>query len=252
MTTATLVTATESRARIPGYRCATTVARSLSCRRSTASMGITRAFDAGRLERFRGGAPKTVPMVVDPADGGAASHASSDAWEFFTGKNAPPRTSGVFGKWRNEVTLRSLEMYSEYEPGSFVERIAPTPLLMITDVPADDCRRPRRRLPDRSRAGSVQPCPRTEAARAESRRSLLRLHRSVRPRSRCRDGVVHRAPATCRQDIASAQSEAYRPCLFAAVGHLHFRSAAPRLAASCKYHVRRHNRLPCPRIERED
>jgi hypothetical protein len=40
--------------------------------------------------------------------------------------------------------------------------------------------------------------------------------------------------------------------VFTAVGHLHFRSAAPRLAASCKYHVRRHNRLPCPRIERED
>jgi len=30
-----------------------------------------------------------VPMVVDPAVGGAASHASADAWDFFTGKNAP-------------------------------------------------------------------------------------------------------------------------------------------------------------------
>ena len=34
-------------------------------------------------------------------------------------------------KWRNEITLRSLELYSEYEPGSFIERIAPTPLLMV-------------------------------------------------------------------------------------------------------------------------
>ena len=90
-----------------------------------------RAFDTDRLERFRGGAPKTVPMVVDPAEGGAASHASADAWEFFTGKNAPAEDKWRFRKWRNEVTLRSLEMYSEYEPGSFIERIAPTPLLMI-------------------------------------------------------------------------------------------------------------------------
>jgi pimeloyl-ACP methyl ester carboxylesterase len=90
-----------------------------------------RAWDADRLERFHGGPPKTVPMVVEPSAGGAASHASSDAWEFFTGRSAPDEDQWRFRKWRNEVTLRSLELYSEYEPGSFVERIAPTPLLMI-------------------------------------------------------------------------------------------------------------------------
>jgi cephalosporin-C deacetylase-like acetyl esterase len=88
-------------------------------------------FDADRLERFRGGEPKMVPMVVDPAEGGAASHASADAWEFFTGKNAPAEDQWRFEKWRNGITLRSLELYSEYEPGSFIERIAPTPLLMV-------------------------------------------------------------------------------------------------------------------------
>ena len=72
-----------------------------------------------------------VPMVVDPAKGGAASHASADAWEFFTGQHAPPEDKWRFDKWRNEITLRSLELYSEYEPGSYVERIGPTPLLMI-------------------------------------------------------------------------------------------------------------------------
>jgi hypothetical protein len=90
-----------------------------------------RAFDADRLERFRGRPAKTVPMVVDPSAGGAASHASADAWRFFTGQDAPPEDQWRFGKWRNEITLRSLELYSEYEPGSFIERIAPTPLLMI-------------------------------------------------------------------------------------------------------------------------
>jgi uncharacterized protein len=92
---------------------------------------LRRDFDADRLERFRGGEPKLVPMVADPSEGGAASHASSDAWEFFTGKSAPSEDEWRFRKWRNEITLRSLELYSEYEPGSFVERIAPTPLLMI-------------------------------------------------------------------------------------------------------------------------
>jgi uncharacterized protein len=90
-----------------------------------------RAFDADRLERFRGGAPKMVPMVVDPAESGLASHASADAWKFFTGQLSPPEDKWRFDKWRNEITLRSLELYSEYEPGSYVERIAPTPLLIV-------------------------------------------------------------------------------------------------------------------------
>jgi uncharacterized protein len=93
--------------------------------------GQRQAFDADRLGRFRGEAPQTVPMVVDPAEGGAASHASADAWEFFTGQSSPPEDEWRFRKWHNEITLRSLELYSEYEPGSFVERIGPTPLLMI-------------------------------------------------------------------------------------------------------------------------
>ncbi len=89
------------------------------------------AWDADRLERYKGNPPKMVPMVVDPAVGGAASHASADAWDFFTGKNAPEEDKWRFKKWRNEITLQSLEMYSEYEPGAFIERIAPTPLLMV-------------------------------------------------------------------------------------------------------------------------
>jgi hypothetical protein len=88
-------------------------------------------FDADRLERFRGGAPKMVPMVVEPSESALASHASADAWRFFTGQSSPPEDGWRFAKWRNEITLRSLELYSEYEPGSFVERIAPTPLLMV-------------------------------------------------------------------------------------------------------------------------
>jgi uncharacterized protein len=90
-----------------------------------------RGFDADRLERFRGGPPKMVPMVIDPGDSGPASHGSSDAWEFFTGQSSPPEDQWRFRKWCNEITLRSLELYSEYEPGSYIERIGPTPLLMV-------------------------------------------------------------------------------------------------------------------------
>lgn len=35
------------------------------------------------------------------------------------------------GLYPNEITQRSLEMLGTYEPGQFIERIAPTPLLMI-------------------------------------------------------------------------------------------------------------------------
>ncbi|MBV9196382.1 MAG: alpha/beta hydrolase, partial [Solirubrobacterales bacterium] len=32
--------------------------------------------------------------------------------------------------WRNEVTMRSVEMFTEYEPGTYLPWISPTPLLM--------------------------------------------------------------------------------------------------------------------------
>ena len=32
---------------------------------------------------------------------------------------------------RNEVTLRSVEMFTEYEPGSYISFVSPTPLLLV-------------------------------------------------------------------------------------------------------------------------
>jgi uncharacterized protein len=65
------------------------------------------------------GAPGPVPTIV-------MAHGFSDAWEWFseTGKTRAPA-------WKNEVTLRTVELLMEYEPEAYIERISPTPLLMV-------------------------------------------------------------------------------------------------------------------------
>jgi hypothetical protein len=57
---------------------------------------------------------------------GPAALPTPDSWQWFTetGERRAPA-------WRNEVTLRTVEMLGEYEPGSYVAQISPTPLLMI-------------------------------------------------------------------------------------------------------------------------
>jgi len=52
--------------------------------------------------------------------------ATADSWQWFTetGKTRAP-------SWRNEVTLRSVEMFTEYEPVSYLPYISPTPLLLL-------------------------------------------------------------------------------------------------------------------------
>ncbi|MBG9390438.1 alpha/beta hydrolase [Caenimonas aquaedulcis] len=44
------------------------------------------------------------------------------------------------GQWQNRVATLSYDMMGEFEPGDYVPRIAPTPLLMV--VPEDDTRSP--------------------------------------------------------------------------------------------------------------
>ena len=66
-----------------------------------------------------------VPVVTSEPNG-AAALPTADSWEWFTqtaGTRAPA--------WRNQVTLRTLEMLGEYEPGSYIHRISPTPMLML-------------------------------------------------------------------------------------------------------------------------
>jgi fermentation-respiration switch protein FrsA (DUF1100 family) len=82
-------------------------------------------FDADREARAAGKEPQMVPVVNDDPLGPAAL-ATPDSFQWFT-ETGRTRAPG----WRNEVTLRSVEMLTEYEPGAYIERISPTPLLMV-------------------------------------------------------------------------------------------------------------------------
>jgi fermentation-respiration switch protein FrsA (DUF1100 family) len=82
-------------------------------------------FNADREERFGGGAPAMLPVVTSELNAPAALP-TADSWEWFT-QTARTRAPS----WRNQVTLRTVEMLGEYEPGSYIERISPTPLLML-------------------------------------------------------------------------------------------------------------------------
>jgi uncharacterized protein len=81
-------------------------------------------FDADREARFRGEPPAMVPVVdADPLAPSALPTPDSHEWFTATHELRAPA-------WRNEVTLRSVEMFTEYEPGTYLPWISPTPLLM--------------------------------------------------------------------------------------------------------------------------
>jgi len=86
--------------------------------------GFQDMFNDDRAARFRGDPPVMVPVVAEDPMAPCALP-TADSWQWFSETGKTRATS-----WRNEVTLRSVEMFSEYEPIAYLPYISPTPLLM--------------------------------------------------------------------------------------------------------------------------
>jgi uncharacterized protein len=84
------------------------------------------AFADDERRQFHGAPPVTQAVVsADPSV--PAAYRSRDAIAFYT----QPAPAGV---WDNVVTLRSTRAARMYEPGAFVARVSPTPLLMVVGL----------------------------------------------------------------------------------------------------------------------
>ena len=86
--------------------------------------GLRSTFAADRAARMRGEAGARMPVTAP--EGEPSALPTADTYEFFTEFSRSNQTP-----WQNEVTLHSVELFTEYEPGIYVPRISPTPLLMI-------------------------------------------------------------------------------------------------------------------------
>ena len=85
----------------------------------------TRAgFEADRAARMRGEPHARVPVTAP--EGEPCALPTADTYAFFTEFTKSNSTN-----WENEVTLQSVELFTEYEPGIYVSRISPTPLLLV-------------------------------------------------------------------------------------------------------------------------
>ena len=81
-------------------------------------------FEADRAARMRG--ELGARIAVTAPEGEPSALPTADTFEFFTEFTKSHQT-----KWENDVTLHSVELFTEYEPGIYVSRISPTPLLLV-------------------------------------------------------------------------------------------------------------------------
>ncbi len=86
--------------------------------------GLREGFVADRVARMAGSPAATMPVTAP--EGEPCALPTPDTYAFFTGLE-PARAKG----WRNEVTLHSVELFTEYEPATWVSAISPTPLMIV-------------------------------------------------------------------------------------------------------------------------
>jgi fermentation-respiration switch protein FrsA (DUF1100 family) len=86
---------------------------------------VSGMFDEDRAKRYAGEKPAMIPVVdADPMVPSALPTPDSYTWFTETGASRAP-------SWVNEVTLRSVEMFWEYEPGAYLPYVSPKPLMIV-------------------------------------------------------------------------------------------------------------------------
>jgi fermentation-respiration switch protein FrsA (DUF1100 family) len=88
-----------------------------------ASPALEHAFDEDERSQLRG-EPLRRQAVVSGDSSVPAAYRSKDALDFYL----QPVSNG---QWKNEITLRSTRAARMYEPGNWISRVSPTPLLVI-------------------------------------------------------------------------------------------------------------------------
>jgi len=86
--------------------------------------GLRAAFDGDRAARMKGEPGARMPVTAP--EGEPSALPTADTYEFFMGFEKTHETN-----WKNECTLQSIELFTEYEPATYIARIAPTPLLVV-------------------------------------------------------------------------------------------------------------------------
>lgn len=81
------------------------------------------AFNEDERGQLHGAPPRRQAVVSDDPASPAAYH-SREAIDFYL----QPVPAGV---WENEITLRSTRAARMYEPGNWIDRVSPTPLLLV-------------------------------------------------------------------------------------------------------------------------
>lgn len=91
---------------------------------------MQRAFEDDRRRRARGEPSQRLPVVAP--EGQPSALPTPDSYEWMTRLSQAHAPS-----WRNEVTLHSVEMFTEYEPGAVIAQVSPTPLLIVVALQDD-------------------------------------------------------------------------------------------------------------------